>query len=577
MNHTIHGSLAVFNEPRDFTMETASLRIKLLGGFEATSFGRQVEGLSPQASALLAFLALNLGRPCTREELADRFWPEADVESGRAGVRQCLYRIRAAIPGSAAGGSSPLKSNRLSVELDAEQVTTDVLQFEALLARHASECHDGIRCLQDAIKLYKGDLLPECYQGCFEPFRHALSAAYRKALQDLIVSLDRAGETDAAIEWARRALAEDPLAEEMHCTLMRLYSSKGQPSAVARQYRELEAVLSEHLSTRPTPEVKELAARLQCDARILLSRGNCEVGRAGHNGDVAHPEANGNGQGNGAHGSIDPAQSRPELAPSLTSGDGAAPVPSRESLVLPYAYSNGALSRGGHTLPAAQAAKRPTRRPVTKALIVPLGLSALLMIAFALRRFGVRRAADSIDLQRVGSVQVPSPSPPCVDAVAHRVYIASRTGNVVYVVDGRSAAVVNRIAVGGGPSYLALNPRTHRLYVSATDEGMVDEIDTTSGAFVRETDVGGLPQAIVVNEETGLVYVANAGTRALDVIDDRGAHPLTTIPIMVRSENLTLDARGGRVYVANSAGGILPVDTDDGTIQSPLNPGEVST
>jgi DNA-binding SARP family transcriptional activator len=59
---------------------------------------------------------------------------------------------------------------------------------------------------------------------------------FHQALAELINII---GQNDSAraIEYAHQAVLADPLCEETHCHLIRLYLATGQSSAAIRQYR----------------------------------------------------------------------------------------------------------------------------------------------------------------------------------------------------------------------------------------------------------------------------------------------------------------------------------------------------
>src|SRR5262249_34883081 len=63
--------------------------------------------------------------------------------------------------------------------------------------------------------------------------------------------LEQAGELERALEAARRGIVLDPLREETHCDVMRLYAALGQPAAARHQYQELERLLQQELEAEP--------------------------------------------------------------------------------------------------------------------------------------------------------------------------------------------------------------------------------------------------------------------------------------------------------------------------------------
>jgi predicted ATPase len=100
--------------------------------------------------------------------------------------------------------------------------------------------------------------------------RQRLEDQYLGALQKLVVALEQAGDLDQALEYARRAVIADPLREEAHYELMRLYAAAGQPSACLHQYQELERLLREELGESPSAATRALAEELRDSARTVV-------------------------------------------------------------------------------------------------------------------------------------------------------------------------------------------------------------------------------------------------------------------------------------------------------------------
>ena len=82
------------------------------------------------------------------------------------------------------------------------------------------------------------------------------------------------GDPDAAIDALRRALARDPLREDVHCDLMGLFAAAGRTSDAIRQYRELERLLRAELGASPSVSTRELYERLQLSPAAGATAGN---------------------------------------------------------------------------------------------------------------------------------------------------------------------------------------------------------------------------------------------------------------------------------------------------------------
>ncbi|HLV81924.1 MAG TPA: tetratricopeptide repeat protein [Chthonomonadaceae bacterium] len=239
--------------------------IALLGQFSARQDTRSITRFRTQKTgALLAYLAYYRDRAHPREELIGLFWPEDAPEAGRNSLRVALTSLRRQLepPGVPAG--AVLRADRLNVQLNPAACLTDVTEFEASLqaASEAESAAARALFLRQAAELYRGDLLPGHYEEWILPERDHLQATYLSALRQLVKLLARTREFDQAIAFTRRALSADPLREELHRNLMRLYAAIGQPFAALEHYAELERLLRAEVGAAPAPATRELAEQL---------------------------------------------------------------------------------------------------------------------------------------------------------------------------------------------------------------------------------------------------------------------------------------------------------------------------
>jgi len=129
----------------------AQLRLTLFGGFEARQGTGEVLSLpSRKARALLAYLALPLGRAHSRDKLAALLWGGIREESARASLRQVLFVVRKALGGSE---NVVLRQEGEVLALTPAAVEVDVAAFERAVGEGTPEA------LARAAALYHGDLL----------------------------------------------------------------------------------------------------------------------------------------------------------------------------------------------------------------------------------------------------------------------------------------------------------------------------------------------------------------------------------------------------------------------------------
>jgi predicted ATPase/DNA-binding SARP family transcriptional activator len=247
-----------------------TLRIKLLGGFEASVDATAVPDLTwgrPQALAILQYLILNRDRITPTDELLDVFWPQAgSVEETslynalsriRRGLARCGLRPEALLRDR--GGYRLMLTAEAWVDLDAfQQALTD-----ARSARAAGRVDDEASQLRRAVALYRGDVLADSpYADWCALRRESARRAYLEGLLRL-GGLDESRERfEEALESYAAALARDMLLEEAHRGSMRCYAHTGRRDLAVRQYRACEQSLRDDLGVEPSKDTKVLHRRI---------------------------------------------------------------------------------------------------------------------------------------------------------------------------------------------------------------------------------------------------------------------------------------------------------------------------
>lgn len=227
------------------------LHIRLLGEFSLVYGDQPVTTVNTaRLQALLAYLVLHRDAPQLRYHLAFQFWPDSSESQARTNLRHLVHLLRQTLPH--ADDFLDAEGATLQWRADAPW-TLDVTEFESGVARGA---------LREAVDLYRGDLLPACYDDWIMPERERLQQAYVKALERLIQQLEGAQDYGAAIEYARRLLRHDPVREATYRHLMTLCALSGDRTGVARAYDTCVTVLQRELGLEP--EVETCAAYQRC-------------------------------------------------------------------------------------------------------------------------------------------------------------------------------------------------------------------------------------------------------------------------------------------------------------------------
>lgn len=246
------------------------LELRLLGPLEAASPDRNVALGGPKPRALLAVLALDVGRVVSVDRLVECLWPGEAPETAAHAVQVYVSQLRKAL-----GPVIATRAPGYVLEFDTDQVDTH------RFVRLADEGRDALQngspeaaeaALREALGLWRGPALADFL---YEPFAQTEIARLEElrtiALEERIdadLALARHAELVAELEALVQA---QPLRERPRGQLMlALYRSARQADALS-VYRDARETLVEELGLDPGPELKELeAAILRQDDSLLL-------------------------------------------------------------------------------------------------------------------------------------------------------------------------------------------------------------------------------------------------------------------------------------------------------------------
>jgi DNA-binding SARP family transcriptional activator len=245
------------------------LRIQLLGDFCIWNGDSVVTGLNqPRLQSLLAYLLLHRHAPQSRQQLAFLFWPDSSEAQALTNLRKLLLHLRRALPAA----DRFLQTDAKGVQWNGNAtVTLDVAEFEHAVAQSAALTGDQVvTAWQSAIDLYRGDLLPGCYDDWIAPKRAELREKYIQTLERLALLREDHADYLAAIQVGQRLLRADPLHEVTYRRLMRLHALNGDRAAALQVYHTCATVLQRKRLYASTPTTKR-STTLSADWRCSLA------------------------------------------------------------------------------------------------------------------------------------------------------------------------------------------------------------------------------------------------------------------------------------------------------------------
>jgi DNA-binding SARP family transcriptional activator/tetratricopeptide (TPR) repeat protein len=236
---------------------TRSLHIRLLGEFGLVYGGTPVTSLdSSRTQALLAYLVLHRDAPQSRRHLAFLFWPDTGEGQALTNLRNLLHKLRQALPEP----ERFLQSDAQTVQWRPDAPCTLDVADLASLAQSATRAD-----LEQAASLYRGDLLPSCYDDWILPERTRLQQIAIGAFERLIGLLEEEHDMSsvrAAIGYAERLHQLEPLNEATYRTLMRLHAANCDRAGTLCVYHTCMTTLQREFAAESSPETRELYQRL---------------------------------------------------------------------------------------------------------------------------------------------------------------------------------------------------------------------------------------------------------------------------------------------------------------------------
>src|SRR6201997_83606 len=241
--------------------------LRLLGPLSLAIDGRKEHQFPRKAAALLAFLALQPGRPIARETVADFLWTNRGPEQARHSLRQTLLVLRRS------GGDDLILAEGNSLAIPPGTLAVDAIDFEA---RATSTDQD---VLAEAAALYRGELLENRgpvasrFDDWLAAERSRFAALAANILRRLAAACAAAGEIETAIAAAMRLVTIDNLREDSHRLLIELLSRAGRRPEALRRFDAVAELLERELGVSPHEETIALVRRIRMDSSMPASTG----------------------------------------------------------------------------------------------------------------------------------------------------------------------------------------------------------------------------------------------------------------------------------------------------------------
>lgn len=185
------------------SVAAVALEVRILGPLAVSVDGRSIELGKGNERALFALLALEAGKPVSRDRIVDALWDDDPPATVAEMVRIYVARIRGRL------GETRVARQTGGYALDVDPERVDALRFERLCkdaSRRLSEedAAGAARLLDEALGLWRGPALADAGETTFvREARARLDELRLQATEDRIdseLALGRAGELTPELE-----------------------------------------------------------------------------------------------------------------------------------------------------------------------------------------------------------------------------------------------------------------------------------------------------------------------------------------------------------------------------------------
>lgn len=257
--------LSLAGVARALERDMTQLNVRSFGGSVLHRNGSRLPPFpTRKAEGLFGLLLIHRDRPVHRDVLCGALWGDRTDCEARKALRTALWRIRSVVEPETNDRGSVIRVEGDHIGLTTTgEIKVDAWELEDSVKPHRGTRpgpldEAGVRRIESAVSLYRGDFLESQYEDWCALHRERLRLVFLSGLARLHDHYRERGKWVFAIESARRLLRHDPLREDIHRSLMFCHQAMGDRPSALRQYAACRSILQEELDIDPMDETREL-------------------------------------------------------------------------------------------------------------------------------------------------------------------------------------------------------------------------------------------------------------------------------------------------------------------------------
>lgn len=253
--------------------QSASLRIQTLGAFQVWVDSDAVEnktwGRDKTVQLLQFLITIRNKRGLHKEQIIDRIWEDADIDSGNRDFKVAMHGINKVLEPNRKSRTEfkYILRQGATYQLNGKEISVDLDVIESLIAIgndvYNSDQPEAIKAFSEAIKLYEGTYLPNrVYEDWTIEERERIQVLILGAFMTLAeLVLDESPME--SVRLTQRALLIDPTWEDAYRIQMRAFFNRGNRPQAIKAYEQCVKVLDQEFGISPLPETKKLLKEIK--------------------------------------------------------------------------------------------------------------------------------------------------------------------------------------------------------------------------------------------------------------------------------------------------------------------------
>jgi len=265
-------------------LEGRTVECQILGSLKILQDGRAVPLGGSRPKMVMAALILDANHVVSTDRLIDAVWDEHPPDSALESLRAHVSRLRSALGASRDRLTTEPTGYRLTLgldELDAERFETLAENGRRLLTE--GDPGAASESLREALGLWQGPALADFADCAFAvPHISRLEERRLAALEDRIEADLALGRHAAVVGELETLCGSFPLRERLWAQRITALYRSGRQAEALRAYQQLRDTMVEELGIEPSPELRELEAKvLRQDDALAVSQHASPAGRGG--------------------------------------------------------------------------------------------------------------------------------------------------------------------------------------------------------------------------------------------------------------------------------------------------------